>query len=496
MKNIFFTLIFLLTLCSSCREETIEPKLFGSVVGVVLLDNDENIAIDNARVSTNPATTSVVTDSLGRFALDSIEVNTYTLRIEKKGFTTELEGVSVIEDRTLNIIIRMRPDSLDNTPPTQPNAPDPATGSEEVDNDIILSWSAADSDNNDELRYDVFLYNSDETESVQVLDNSLETSVQLTNLRYGMTYFWQVVADDGQERVNSPVWSFKVKAFPDHRFLYTRLDKGRYDIYSSDAFGNEIQLTDGNNSSWRPKMNPQRNKIAFISNAGIESHLYTMNRDGSEVQQITAIPISGGNPLELDYCWSPDGAQLLYMNSNKLYAINQDGTGLRLVATAPAGFDYTTCDWTAQGDVIAVRTTGSFNHNSEIYIINTMGEILQRVITDAPGSIGGAEFSINGNQLLYTQDVSGFEDASGRQLDSRVFLYDLTTFTTMDISEDKPEGTNDLDAHFSPDGSKVIFVNTNNDGISQRDIYILEVAESFINDRTLLFENADMPEWR
>ncbi|MFK7936329.1 MAG: carboxypeptidase regulatory-like domain-containing protein [Saprospiraceae bacterium] len=496
MKNILFILLGAIMLLSSCREETIEPKLFGSVVGVVLLDNDENIAIDNARVSTNPATTSVVTDSLGRFSLDSIEVNTYTLRIEKKGFNTELEGVSVIEDRTLNIIIRMRPDSLDNTPPMQPATPLPENGMEEVETNITLSWEATDSDDDDELRYDVFLYNSEQTESIQILNNSLSTSVDLNDLRYGMTYFWQVVADDGQEEVNSPVWTFRTKDFPDHRFLFTREHSGSYDIFSSDAFGNEIQLTDGTSSSWRPKMNPQRNKIAYISNAGIESHLYTMNRDGSNVQRITSIPISGGNPLELDFCWSPDGSQLLYMNSNKLYAINQDGTGLRLVATAPAGFDYTTCDWTAQGDAIAVRTTGSFNHNSELYIINTDGEILQRVIADAPGSIGGAEFSINGNQLLFTRDVAGFEDASGRQLDSRIFLYDLTTFITTDISEEKIAGTNDLDAHFSPDGSKVIFVNTNNDGISPKNIYILDVENSSIDDRILLFENAEMPEWK
>lgn len=495
MKNIILLLCLILSL-SSCREDTIEPKFFGSVVGVVLLDNDENIAIDNARVSTNPATTSVVTDSLGRFALDSIEVNTYTLRIEKKGYNTELEGVSIIEDRTLNIIIRMRPDSLDNTPPKEPTAPQPETGSEDVDTNIILSWEASDEDNNDELRYNVFLYNSEETESVQVLNNSLETSVKLSNLRYDMTYFWQVIADDGQEKINSPVWTFHTKDFPDHRFLYTRSNNGRYDIYSSDAFGNEIKLTDGNSSSWRPKMNPRRDKIAFISNAGIEPQIYTMNRDGSNVERITTIPIAGGNLLELDYCWSPDGTRLLYMNSDKLYSIGQDGTGLKLIATAPEGFVFTTCDWTEQGDAIVARTTGSFNYNSELYILNSEGVYLQRVIADSPGSIGGAEFSINGNYLLYTQDVAGFENASGRQLDSRIFLYDLTTFTTIDISEEKPAGTNDLDAHFSPDGSKVIFVNTNNDGISPKHIYVLDIEDSVLDDRVLLFENAEMPQWQ
>ena len=204
----------------------------------------------------------------------------------------------------------------------------------------------------------------------------------------------------------------------------------------------------------------------------------------------------GGNLLELNFCWSPDGTRLLYTNSSKLYSIQQDGTGLRLIATAPAGQNFITCDWTEQGDAIVARTTGNFNFNSQIYILNGEGVVLQRVIDDELGSLGGAEFSINGNYLLYTQDVSGFESADGRQLNARIFMYDLTTFTTTDLSTGKPAGTNDLDAHFSPDGSRVIFVNTNNDGISPKDIYVLEIDDTVLNKRTLLFENAEMPEWR
>ncbi|MEL7021316.1 MAG: carboxypeptidase-like regulatory domain-containing protein [Bacteroidota bacterium] len=494
---IFISLLSTLLLChSSCREETIAPKLFGSVVGVVLLDSDENIAIENARVSTNPATTSVVTDSLGRFTLDSIEVNTYTLRIEKTGFNTELEGVSIIEDRTLNVIVRMRPDSLDNTPPLSPNTPQPSDGTTTTGVEVVLRWEASDSDNDDELRYDVLLYRSSSVARTLVAERVADNNVTVSDLAYGETYFWQVIATDGQDEVNGPIWSFQTPIFPEHRFLYTRLHDTQYDIYSSDGMGNEIRLTSGNNSSWRPRMNPQRNKIAFISNAGIATHIYTMNRDGSDVRQVTTIPISGGNLLELDFCWSPDGAELLYMDGDKLYRIHADGTGLEQVAVAAVGYRFTTCDWTAQDNKLVVRTTGSFNHDSEIYTMDTSGTVLQRIITDAPGSIGGASFSVDGQQLLYTQDVSGFEDISGRQLDTRVFLYDLNTLTTMDISEDKPDGTNDIDVRFSPDGAKIIFVNTSNDGISQRNIYAADVEESFIDDRVLLFENAEMPEWR
>ena len=63
----------------------------------------------------------------------------------------------------------------------------------------------------------------------------------------------------------------------------------------------------------------------------------------------------------------------------------------------------------------------------------------------------------------------------------------------MDVSIEKPAGTNDLNPRFSPDGAAVIFVNTNNDGISQRNIWKMELDGG---GRTLLFENAITPEWK
>lgn len=495
MKNlhIYSFIVFILFL-TSCREDPFEPQLYGSVVGVVLLDGDENIAIANAQVTTNPATNSIVTDSLGQFSLDSIAVNTYTLRIEKKGFNTELEGISVNEGRTSNVIIRLRPDSLDNTPPAAPFSPMPLDGEKELSTSLTLSWEGMDSDNNDELRYEVKLFNADQTQSEVVLNKSLDNFVTLEGLRYNSIYFWQVIADDGQDRVNSPVWSFQTKKFPDNRFLYVREGNGVYNIFSSDVDGNEVQLTASTSSCWRPKMNPNRTQIAYISNTGIEQHIYRMNRDGSNPTKITQIPISGFNNLELDYAWSPDGSKILYMNTNKLYTINADGTGLKFIANAPQGYAFTTCDWTPQGEAIVVRTTGTFNHNSEIHILNADGVYLERIASDVAGSTGGAEFSIDGNHLLYTQDDSGFEVADGRQLDSNVYLFDLTTLTRRKISTYKEAGTNDLDPHFSPDGSKVIFVNTNNDGISPKNIYIMDLDDG--GSRTLLFEDAQMPSWQ
>ncbi|MFT4759949.1 MAG: TolB protein [Paraglaciecola sp.] len=53
-------------------------------------------------------------------------------------------------------------------------------------------------------------------------------------------------------------------------------------------------------------------------------------------------------------------------------------------------------------------------------------------------------------------------------------------------------GTNDLDPRFSPDGSKVIFTNANNDGISVKNILIMTIEGK---GRTLFFEDSEMADW-
>ena len=74
-----------------------------------------------------------------------------------------------------------------------------------------------------------------------------------------------------------------------------------------------------------------------------------------------------------------------------------------------------------------------------------------------------------------------------------MFVYDLINDTTTDVSEDKPNGTNDLEPIFSPNEAFVIFTNTSNDGISEKFVYQLEIGED--NTRVLLYSNAFMPDW-
>ena len=495
MTSRYIIIFFLLGLLFStgCNEDTIQPQLFGSVEGQVLRKDDLTPLV-NVAISTTPTSSSVITDAAGNFSIENLPVGTYSVKAEKEDFVTKLEGVTVTGNNAGEIIIRMVRDTSISVPPTTPQVISPLDNAQEQSVDIRLEWISVDEDEEDMLLYDLYLYEDQQSDPIlEVMDIS-DNFLEVTDLQFGRNYYWQVSAKDGRTApVFGMLWRFKTEEFPDYRFLFTREINGKYDIYSANDAGDEIKLTDNNASNWRPIMSPNRDKIAFISNAGIDLHIYIMNRDGSEDTQVTNLPISGLNSFELDFSWSPDGTKILYMRNSILNVINLDGTGLSVINEAPAGTTFVECDWVDSGNKILVRTLGNAPYASHIWLLEGDGTFIETVIPDLPGSTGGGVFSINGTKILYTQDISGFNSISGRQLNSRIFQVDINSGIRVDLSSEKINGTNDFDARYSPDGAKVIFMNTSNDGISQKDIYIMDLDG---DNRTLLFENAEMPEWK
>jgi hypothetical protein len=87
-------------------------------------------------------------------------------------------------------------------------------------------------------------------------------------------------------------------------------------------------------------------------------------------------------------------------------------------------------------------------YNAEIYVINTAGTVQNQVVSGINGAIGGLNF-YKRTTINFTRDVSGFEDANYRQLDSRVFQAILSTGVTTEISSEKLIGTIDIDVRFS-----------------------------------------------
>ncbi|MEA3478845.1 MAG: hypothetical protein U9R60_11740, partial [Bacteroidota bacterium] len=261
----------------------------------------------------------------------------------------------------------------------------------------------------------------------------------------------------------------------------------------SDSAAPVIQLTEFPGSfAWNPQLNPDRDLIAFSSNYGVEPQIYHMKRDGSEIKKVTTLPNISYNNQGIGFCWSPDGEKILYANYDKIFRINRNGTGLVLVSTISAGKNFRNVDWNGHTNKIVAQVTTQQIFNSEFYIMDWDGTNAQLFLEDWPGRMDNPRFYIDGSKVLFTWDESGYNSVDGRMLDSRIYTLTTDYADTTNLSEGKADGTNDLQARWSPDGAWIIFMNQSNTGLGPKNIWVMDNEGS---RRRLIIEDAELPFW-
>lgn len=489
--SIVFLLLLIIFLLS-CKENTIQPDLFGNISGVVL-DAEDNAPIVDASITTSPPTNAVVTNGSGKFEYLNISVGSYTITITKNDYVKNVVSVQVKDGETTSPTILLNKSTSTNTPPDEPSNPNPEGNAINQPVSLNLSWSVSDSDQGDTLTFDVYLYESNNPVRTKIASNIADTIVSVENLQYNTTYFWQVIVKDDEATTNGTIWSFTTQDQPENPFLYASNKDGNYEIYSSDTSSNTtIRLTSNTFRDWYPRLSPNKLKIAFVSDEQIDPQIYTMNTDGSNILKITTLPVVGYHNSGIGFSWSPDGGQIIYANYNKLYKVDQFGSNLMQIANAPPDRHFRETDWSSANNKIVVLTIGENPYDSEIYLMDSDGSNMTLFFSNLPGCMEYPTFSVDGNSIMFTRDVSGFESADGRQLDSHIFIVSVNGTDTTDISMNKLAGTNDLQPRFSPDGVNIIFTNSSNVSGAQTDIWIMDING---DSRTKIFENATMPEW-
>lgn len=499
MKNFLKLTIILVALFSlfSCREDLISKTKTATLRGVVTA-KESGTALSNVRITTSPTTEAVTTDASGNFEIKDIPIGDYSLKAEADGYVTKAMGISIkTEGQISSVAIELLDDKTLNSSPAIPDLITPANNAVDQPLSINFSWNCSDPDTKDILKYTLILKNSGNTDVIEINDIK-EKNYEVKNLKYGTTYFWQVIVNDG---VNTPVYSvsnkFTTSNSPLNRLHYVQNNNGKLTLVSNNLENNNLFTLKEN--AWRPRKNNSANLIAYLKSVAGDIHIFTSKPDGSAEFQVTKIPIGGFNSKELDYSWNQGGTQLIYGSFDKLYKINKDGTGTTLIYTAPAGEFITECDWSYDEAKIAVKTNNINGYNSNIRILDMVGNVLTTIVNNSIGAVGGINFSVDGKKFIFCQDVSNYQDSSYRQLDTRIFLYEFTTSTITDLSDlsKKTLGTNDLDPRFSPNNAEIIFTNTSNDGISTKNIQKISLDLSLQNlQRTTLFTNAEMPDWQ
>ena len=502
MKYFAYLTVFVAGLLGfwSCSEDTyVDPVQLTSVRGRVLYSLNQQ-PVRSASVKLSPTSRIITTDSAGGFRFDSVLAGKYTLQASKTGYGTEVATVETSASSSPLVTILLTDDKTQNRPPTSATLVSPASSSV-VSTTVTLKWKASDP-NRDTLTYDVLLFRSGSATPTQSFTGLKTDSLVVSNLDYNTAYLWQVITKDGVNTVNSAVFSFRTNTFPDYSYLFVRRVNGQFQIFAANATGPAAQFTrDGSN--WRPIASPNRQQIAYISNVDTELHLYVINADGSNPRRVTTVPIAGLSATDLSFSWSPDGTQLLYPSNNRLYAVRLDGTGLRTVAQAAVGRTFAGCDWTSQGNRITFRTTGTTVYDNEISVFSVDAGSTQSAFVRRSSRVGNPVFSVSGQQLVFSADSTTFQNEQGRQLDARLYRFDLVTNVLTDISAlqtntnqnqtNKPTGTNDLEPRFSPTGSQLIFTNTDNTGNGLRNVYTIDLDG---RNRKLILSPAEMPYWR
>jgi TolB protein len=482
--------VSLLFILWACNEDTIEPQFFGSLQGTVTFERD-SLPAEGVEISTTPATSIVYTDSLGHYIISEIPTGNYSVVAKLEGFKNISKNISVSKEITTQADLELQR-ALEAPPP--PTLLFPENGQDSVALTVELQWSVENA-LHDVFTYSIILHEANQATPIIDLTGQEDTTLSVSNLKFNTTYYWQVkVKNEEGEVTNGELWSFKTLPFPDNRFVYASAREGNFEIYSNDESNhNEARLTYNGNAQVFPQYSHDRNLIAFASFTGLDFHLYTMKKDGSNMTKVSTLPLAGNHNPGKGFCWSPDNSKLMYSHYDQLYTVDQNGTNTTLVATAPAGRHFRSCDWTAIGNQVIVETVGILPYDAEIRLIDLTDGSDSIIVNNLPGTLQSPVFSIDGTKMLYTYDVSEFEIPNGRQLDSRIFLYDFSSGLSTDLSEDKPAGTNDLHPRFSPTGAEVIFENSANDNSGIITIWKMDVTGE---NRELLFSNASMPDWK
>lgn len=497
-NSVRFASVFLCAILFSlsfhgCSEDKLDVYATGILDGNVL-DFTSEKDLEGAILTTNPPTVSVASDSAGYFIFSAIEVGEYNLIARKNGYVSESVTVSVKESATSTIVVLLERSSAYNDPPEFSGSFSPANSETNQPVDLSLMWQASDPNSEDSLLFDVEIYESNFEDS-WLFRSISDTSQQLEGLRFNTVYYWQVTASDPYVSVQSELLSFRTIPLPDNEFMFTRkTEDGDYEVFSSNFDGTTtVQLTRNATDDWQPRLSPLRNKVAYVSHSNLESHIFTMDRDGHNQMKISRRPITGYNNPGLGLAWSPSGERIIYSNYDRLSYIQYDGTLEGVITTAPANRHFKDLDYSPDGTLIVAQTVGVNANDSEIYLMNADGTNPALLVSNLDGIIEAPSFSIDGKSVVYTRDVSGYSSGTNRQLDAHIFVIDINTKAITDLSNGKPNGTNDTNPRYSPNGAYIIFENSSNVSGSEKSIWTMTTSGG---NRVELFTNAEMPDWR
>ncbi len=174
------------------------------------INEGESLSIDLLEYSNDPdgdALSFELISGVGAVTGTSYE---YTSNYESEGVyqitigVVDTKGATSSDQFQLTVINENRKPSIPTDPIPANNETDVATGSS-------LAWSCSDPDD-DTLQYDVYF---GKTENPSLVAEGIQSnSFAIEGLECDTVYYWKIIASDGEEITEGPLWSFKTTTPP------------------------------------------------------------------------------------------------------------------------------------------------------------------------------------------------------------------------------------------------------------------------------------------
>lgn len=237
---------------------------------------------------------------------------------------------------------------------------------------------------------------------------------------------------------------------------------GNWDIYIMDRDGSNVRnITDSPAREGIPIHAPGQDKLIFASDQdGSTLDVFSIDLDGNNISNLTQASESNELPL----AWSPDGAYVIFASdrngTSQIFLMEPSGAEVLNLSERDAAQSFD--DWLEEADQFLL-TTGS-EIGPSLLITNLDGTTHQAV-TDGSYPAGGGNWSPDGQKIAYM--AIGPE---GSSLD--IFVSDMTGGDAVNLTQ---SASNDSFPRWSPDGSKIAFI-SDRDGNSE--IYVMDADGS------------------